>query len=182
MSVCQASWIWETAEKERERERERERENQEICSLKCSSQPLLERDSTLALTIYRLLCWVLYFAETVICYDTMFDVPDPLAVHVLLLTHEFSILLCASSFLVSSVWRMFSSMKFMCPKHTNDDPPSLILCGRLILADAWWVFTVLFSGATFLLFLFFFAGATSLWRYKKHSTLFLHCSSTTYSA
>jgi hypothetical protein len=30
------------------------------------------------------------------------------------------------SFLVSSVWQMFSNMKFMCSKHTDDDPPSLI--------------------------------------------------------
>ena len=50
-SICQCvkQVGFEKAEKERERERERERENQENYSLKCSSQPLLERESTLAL-------------------------------------------------------------------------------------------------------------------------------------
>jgi len=61
--------------------------------------------------------------------QTMFDVPDPLIVHVLLLTHGFKYnVLCylPPSFLVSSVWQMFSNMKFMCPKDTDGDPPSLI--------------------------------------------------------
>jgi len=61
--------------------------------------------------------------------QTMFDVPNPLVVHVLLFNMSLCITIFASlppSFLVSSVWQMFSNMKFMCSKHTDDDPPSLI--------------------------------------------------------
>jgi len=36
---------------------------------------------------------------------------------------------------------------FMCPKLTDNDSPSLILCGQLVLADAWLLFLVLFSSA-----------------------------------
>ena len=77
--------------------------------------------------------------------QTMFDVPDPLVVHVLLLTHEFmqNVIALPPSFLVPSVWQ---SMFLMCPKITNDSP-SLICCGRLVLADAWLFFMVLCSAA-----------------------------------
>ena len=41
------------------------------------------------------------------------------------------------SFLVSSVWQ---SMFFRFPKHTDNDFPSLIKSGRLVLADIWLVY------------------------------------------
>jgi hypothetical protein len=59
--------------------------------------------------------------------QTMIDVSDRLVVHVLLLTHErVYIILFASLILDILMCQMFSNMKLMCPKHTDDDPPSLI--------------------------------------------------------
>jgi hypothetical protein len=66
--------------------------------------------------------------------QTMSDVPGPLVVHVLLLTHGFMYnVICLPLLGISSVWQ---SKFFMCPKFT-DDSPSLTHCGRLVLADAW---------------------------------------------
>jgi len=68
-----------------------------------------------------------------VMYQTVFDVPDPLVVHVLLLTHEFYVYnTCLPHPGIFSV----TVHVFMRPKHTDDDSPSLIKCGRLVLADA----------------------------------------------
>jgi hypothetical protein len=64
----------------------------------------------------------------------------------------------------------------MCPKHTDDDFPSLIQCGRLVLADAslfFWFYTI-----SLCLFPFpsFIAGATSLvLQYKFSQSLQYTC-------
>jgi len=58
--------------------------------------------------------------------QTMFVVPDPLVVHVLLLTHEFIYnVICL---LHSWYPQCDGSMFFMCPKHT-DFPLELIAVG-----------------------------------------------------
>jgi hypothetical protein len=101
--------------------------------------------------------------------QTTFDVPDPLVVHVLLLTHEFM----NNKICLPNSWypQCHRSMFLTCPKHTDDDNPSLIYCGRLVMADAWLFLLVLFSAAMSqtVLCLFclskgraIFVGATSL--------------------
>ena len=95
--------------------------------------------------------------------QTLFDVPGPLVVHVLLLTHEFiyNVIRLPHSWYPQCDRPMF----FPCPKLT-DDSPSLIYCGRLVLADAW-LFTdsIQYCNVTnnvvpFFPSQFFFVGAT----------------------
>ena len=97
--------------------------------------------------------------------QTIFYVPDPLVMHVLLLTHESM----HNNICLPHSWypQCDRACFFMCPNLT-DDSPSLIYCGRLVLADAWSLtdfiqcHSVSNSAVLFFPFPSFFLGATSL--------------------